>query len=206
MPSVIIHGHDALSRLFAFLPVTPGALPKTAILAKLMAMERKEDKPLSYWIYDTPAGDVTVLATEKAVVELLFGAQDPLGAKNDENIHQYDAIIELNQYFYGQRKAFDLAIAYQGGEAGRVYDAVRSIPYGSTKTYEEVAKIAKSKPEKVKEFLLHNPIPILIPCHRAVEGENDLGIYCGDVELKRKLLRMEKTNVNREFHAPDYAD
>ena len=99
-----------------------------------MAMERKEDKPLSYWIYDTPAGDVTVLANENAVVELLFGAQDPQGAVNDENIHQYDAIIELNQYFYGQRKVFDLAIAYQGGEAGREYDAVRSIPYGSTKT------------------------------------------------------------------------
>ena len=184
----------------------PGPLPKMAILAKLMAMERKEDKPLSYWIYDTPAGDVTVLASENAVVELLFGAQDPQGAVNDENIHQYDAIIELNQYFYGQRKVFDLAIAYQGGEAGRVYDAVRSIPYGSTKTYEEVAKTAKSKPEKVKDFLLHNPIPILIPCHRVIGSDKDLGIYCGDLELKKKLLRMEKTNVDREFHVPDYED
>lgn len=177
-----------------------------AILAKLLVMERKEDKPLSYWIYDTPAGDVTVLANDKAVVELLFGAQDPQGAVNDENIHQYDAIIELNQYFYGQRKVFDLAIAYQGGEAGRVYDAVRSIPYGSTKTYEEVAKLAKSKPEKVKDFLLHNPIPILIPCHRVIASDKDLGIYCGDLELKKKLLRMEKTNVDREFHVPDYED
>ncbi len=169
-------------------------------------MENKDSKPLNYWIYDTPAGDVTVLANEKAVVGLLFGAVDPEGGVNDENIHQYDAIIELNQYFYGQRKVFDLSIAYPPGEAGRVYDTVRNIPYGETRTYEEVAKASKCRPEKAREHLLRNPIPLIIPCHRAVVGKDDIGPYCGDPLLKKKLLNMEKTNASREFHAPDYRD
>ncbi len=166
----------------------------------------KQQAPLNYWIYDTPAGDVTVISNEKAVVGLLFGAVDPEGAVNLENIHQYDAIIELNQYFYGQRKKFDLSIAYEPGESARIYDAVREIPYGKTKTYEEIAKLAKSKADKVRDALSHNPIPILIPCHRVVESEEDIGVYCGDIELKKKLLNMEKTNADREFHAPDYDD
>ncbi len=181
------------------------ALPKTGGLAIFRWME-KQAQPLNYWIYDTPAGDVTVLADSKGVVGLLFGAVDPEGAVNLENIHQYDAIIELNQYFYGQRKKFDLSIGYPSGDAAKVYDAVREIPYGETKTYEEVAKSIRSKPEKVKEALLHNPIPIIIPCHRVIESAEDIGPYCGDPELKKKLLRMEKTNADREFHAPEYDD
>lgn len=161
-------------------------------------MEKKETKPLAYWIYDTPAGDITVLANSKAVVGILYGAVDPEDGVNDENIHQYDAIIELNQYFYGQRKTFDLSIAYpDSAEACRVYDAVKAIPYGETRTYEEVAKAARTKVDKLIGILEANPIPVIIPCHRVVKDDEDVGTYVWDVELKKRLLKLEKANAER---------
>ncbi|MCI1245190.1 MAG: methylated-DNA--[protein]-cysteine S-methyltransferase [Bacilli bacterium] len=164
---------------------------------------------IRYAVYDTALGDVTILSDEKALVGMKFGAVDPLGAINEENAVLYDAIIELNQYCFGQRKAFDVRLRPEGTDFERkVWDYVRTIPYGKVLTYEDVAKaIGEPRGERsVGMALNRNPIPLFIPCHRVIGKGGSLVGYIGGLDLKRKLLAMEKTNANRTFVAGEYKD
>lgn len=166
---------------------------------------------LHYSVYDTSAGDVTIISDEKHVVGLKFGAFDIDGATNEENTVLYDAIVELNQYFFGQRKVFDLPLAALPAPTdfeAKVYQYVLTIPYGETRSYEEVAvalgdkKLAKAVGEAVGK----NPIPLLIPCHRVIGKNGDLEGYIGGADLKKKLLHMEKANMNRTFKPGNFSD
>lgn len=161
---------------------------------------------LLYAVYDTPIDDITLISNSKRLIGLLFGAQDPIGMVNDENTVLYDGIVEINQFFFGQRKVFDLKLD-PGGDGFRnvsdfdhkVYDFVLGIGFGQTFTYEEVA-CAIGEPDKVgevKKCLENNPLPIFVPCHRVVESEEDLGVYCGGVELKRRILALEKAVLEK---------
>jgi methylated-DNA-[protein]-cysteine S-methyltransferase len=164
---------------------------------------------LRYAVYDTAAGDVTIIANDKALTGLIFGAVDPEGAINEENAVLYDAIIEINQFFFGQRKNFDLKLQPEGTDfEKKVWDFVRTIPYGKTMSYEEVAAgIGEPSGERsVGMALNHNPIPLFIPCHRVI-GKNGLLVgYIGGLELKKKLLSLEKVNADRVFTPGNYND
>jgi methylated-DNA-[protein]-cysteine S-methyltransferase len=164
---------------------------------------------IRYAVYDTALGDVTILANDKALVGMKFGAVDPEGALNEENAVLYDAIIELNQYCFGQRKSFDLKLQPDGSDfEKKVWAFIQTIPYGKTMTYEEVAQaIGEPNGERsVGGALNRNPIPIFIPCHRIIgKGGALVGYICG-VDLKKKLLGMEKANINRTFTAGNYED
>jgi methylated-DNA-[protein]-cysteine S-methyltransferase len=165
---------------------------------------------LRYSVYDTVGvGDVTIIANDKALTGLLFGAIDPAGAINEENSVLYDAIIELNQYCYGQRKAFDLKLDPEGSDfEKKVWAYVQTIPYGKVVTYEDVAKgIGEPNGERAVGMALNrNPIPLFIPCHRVVGKNNALVGYIGGLDLKKKLLAMEKTNAARTFVVGEYSD
>jgi methylated-DNA-[protein]-cysteine S-methyltransferase len=166
--------------------------------------------PLRYAVYDTQIGDVTIIANEKALTGLLFGAVDPVGAVNEENAVLYDAIIEINQFFFGQRKNFDLKLQPEGTDfEKKVWDYVRlNIPYGKTMTYEEVAAgIGEPNADRaVGAALNKNPIPLFIPCHRVIGKSGSLVGYVGGLELKKNILAMEKKNVDRVFHPGNYED
>ncbi len=148
-----------------------------------------------YAIYDTLIDDVTMISDGKALIGLLFNAVDPLGSVNEEDVLLYDSICELNQYFFGQRKKFDIKLYYEGSPFEiKLYDYVRTIPYGETKTYEEVAK-AIGEPNSAKAVinaLSHNPIPIFIPDHRVVGNDGNLVSYCASLEFKKQFLDLEK--------------
>lgn len=165
--------------------------------------------PLRYAVYDTAVGDVTLIANDKALTGLLFGAVDPIGALNEENAVLYDGIIELNQFFHDQRKSFDLRLQPQGTDfEKKVWDFVKTIPYGKTMTYEEVA-VGIGEPNSdraVGMALNHNPIPLFIPCHRVIGKNGTLTGYIGGLELKKWLLAKEKANGNKEFHPGNYED
>lgn len=153
-----------------------------------------------YMVYDTAIGDVTICADDRAVTRLYFGAYDPPDCYNEENIRLLDAIMELNKYCYGQMKNLDVRLNPEGDSfAKQVFDYVKTIPYGETKTYKEIA-IAINEPDGVKEVievLASNPIPLFIPCHRVVGEKDDIGVYCGNIELKKRLINMEKANAAR---------
>lgn len=151
---------------------------------------------MQYGIYDTLIDDVTMLSDGKHLTGMLFGAIDPLDAVYEENVLLYDSICELNQYFFGQRKQFDIKLSYENCSPFEIklYDYVRTIPYGQTKTYDEVAE-AIGEPNGTKAVinaLSHNPIPVFIPDHRVVGKNSTLGSYSSSMELKKLFLEIEK--------------
>ncbi len=157
---------------------------------------------LRYAVYDTPAGDVTIISEDKALTRLIFGVYDPPNAVNEENTCLYDAIMEINQYFFGQRHSFTLKLDPETTPfTKKVYEYVSTIPYGSTKNYEEVAAaIGEPKAARaVGNALNRNPLPLFIPCHRVIGKDGDLVGYVGGLELKKKLLELEAKNVDRHF-------
>jgi methylated-DNA-[protein]-cysteine S-methyltransferase len=102
---------------------------------------------------------------------------------------------QLREYFAGQRRAFDVPVAPRGTPFQRaVWDAMVAIPYGETRTYQELAT-ALGRPaaaRAVGRASAGNPIPIVIPCHRLVGRDGSLRGFGGGLPLKRVLLDLEK--------------
>ncbi len=105
---------------------------------------------------------------------------------------------QLREYFAGARRDFDLPLAPAGTEFRlRVWNALREIPYGETRTYAQVAAAVECRAARaIGQANRHNPIPIVVPCHRVLAG-NGLGGYAGaagdgkQLDTKRWLLRLE---------------
>ena len=132
---------------------------------------------------ETPIGLLTLQADEAAVTAIRFGAD---GAQ--------DAEAQLRKYFAGTRRTFDLPLAPRGTAfQQRVWAALRAIPYGETRTYGELAAAigSPSASRAVGMANHHNPIPIVIPCHRVIGANGTLTGYAGGLEIKRKLLALE---------------
>lgn len=102
---------------------------------------------------------------------------------------------ELGQYFAGERRAFDVPLAYDGTPFQHaVWDALRRIPYGQTVSYAELAhRIGRPGAQRaVGRANHHNPIAIVIPCHRVVNRDGRLGGYGGGLWRKQFLLDLEQ--------------
>jgi len=104
-----------------------------------------------------------------------------------------EAARQLEDYFAGRRTDFDLPLRPTGSDfERRVWDGMRRIPYGSTKSYGELAASIGSGPRAVGGACGKNPIPIVIPCHRVL-AKAGMGGYSGSGGLKTKqaLLAIE---------------
>lgn len=103
---------------------------------------------------------------------------------------------KLQQYFDGQPVLFDEPLDLTEATAfqRRVWLAVRDIPYGETRSYAEIARQAGSAgaARAVGQALAANPLPIVVPCHRVIGSNEDLRGFGGGLDLKRRLLEMEK--------------
>ena len=157
---------------------------------------------------DTPAGRVLAAVTDRGLVRLAYldthgGADaviDDLAARVSPRILErpsdFDTLArELEQYFAGRRRAFDLPIDWSlvPGFGRRVLRATARIPYGAVATYGEVAALAGSPggARATGNALGANPMPIVVPCHRVVRAGGALGGYTGGVERKQLLLSVE---------------
>jgi methylated-DNA-[protein]-cysteine S-methyltransferase len=101
---------------------------------------------------------------------------------------------QLEAYFAGSRAPFDLPLAPEGSPADQsVWTAMRTIAYGTTRSYGDLARAAGLLPQEVGQACGRNPLPILIPCHRVVASDGALGGYSGrgGTETKRLLLVLE---------------
>lgn len=106
-----------------------------------------------------------------------------------------EACSQLDEYFKGQRKQFDLPINYIGTPfQKRVWKELRNIPYGETRSYEDIA-IGVGSPKAVRavgQANHRNPILLIIPCHRVIHKNGDVsGFACG-IETKKYLLDLER--------------
>lgn len=106
-----------------------------------------------------------------------------------------NAIKELSEYFSGNRKAFDLPLNPKGSRLQlAVWDFLRTIPYGQTVSYTQVAAgVGCRSIRAVATAVGQNPIPILIPCHRVIRKDGSIGEFSmGGPENKRFLLELER--------------
>lgn len=102
---------------------------------------------------------------------------------------------QLNEYFNGKRKAFDIPLSPEGTEfQKRVWDQLIQIPYGKTCSYKDLATQLKDSnaSRAVGTANGKNPISIIIPCHRVISSNGTLGGYAGGLDIKTKLLDLEK--------------
>lgn len=108
-----------------------------------------------------------------------------------------DAVGQLHEYFSGGRREFDLDLEFGGTPfQQRVWTALTTIPYGETRSYGEIARQIGA-PGAFRAVGLangHNPIGIIVPCHRVIGTNGSLTGYGGGLERKRMLLGLEKTN------------
>ena len=108
------------------------------------------------------------------------------------------AVTELEQYFAGERREFDVALAPMGTPFQRaVWQQLRGIPYGKTCSYKDIAA-AIGQPKAVRAVGSangRNPLCIVIPCHRVIAADGSLGGYSGGLGLKSRLLDLEKNEA-----------
>lgn len=107
-----------------------------------------------------------------------------------------EAVFQLAQYFEGRLKQFDLELQPQGTDFQRqVWQALLTIPYGTTVTYGEIAKQILN-PKAFRAVGLANrcnPIPIIIPCHRVIGKNGKLTGFAGGLDIKQALLDLERS-------------
>jgi methylated-DNA-[protein]-cysteine S-methyltransferase len=108
-----------------------------------------------------------------------------------------DVARQIDQYFAGSRRAFDLVLDRQlsTGFRASVLSQIGSIEYGRTASYSAVAKLMGNPKASraVGNACATNPLPVLVPCHRVISSTGGLGGYLGGPEAKRTLLTLEAT-------------
>jgi methylated-DNA-[protein]-cysteine S-methyltransferase len=139
-----------------------------------------------------PFGELLVAKEDGAVIEIRFRPGDVDGVRDDDAIA--DVAAQLGEYFRGERRTFDLALAPRGTAFQLdVWRALQRIPYGETRSYSGIAREI-GRPAAVRAVGAANganPIPIVIPCHRVVGSNGSLTGFGGGIETKRWLLALE---------------
>lgn len=152
------------------------------------------------YTYPTALGAITIETDGRAVTGLRFGGDasaSPLG----RNALTDQAAGELQEYFAGRRTAFSVPLRPAGSPFQlRVWEALREIPYGQTRSYSEIAKSIgrPAAARAVGTANRKNPIAVLIPCHRVVGADGSLTGYAAGLKIKQWLLELERNNINRK--------
>lgn len=158
-----------------------------------------------YFTYGLPIGEVTLVCENGEITELLFGRVVPdhveeRGLPEDRLPILDEAYKQLQEYFMGERKAFDLPLHSEGTEfQEQVWAALKTIPYGETRSYKEIAvQIGNEKASRAVGMANNrNPLAIFVPCHRVVGADGGLVGYAGGMDIKTQLLELEKKYRNR---------
>ena len=158
---------------------------------------------LSTTTMSTPVGELTLVASERGLRAVLWPNERPgrvqLGESTVGNATAdavlAEAVRQLEEYFRGERRAFDLPLDPVGTEfQQQVWQVLRTIPYGQTISYGELAARLgdKNKSRAVGAANGRNPISIIVPCHRVVGSTGKLTGFAAGVDTKDWLLRHEQ--------------
>jgi methylated-DNA-[protein]-cysteine S-methyltransferase len=157
--------------------------------------------PLAYKKIDSPVGKLTLVASDKGLVAVLWENDKPnrvrLGELVEEDSHSVliEAERQLKEYFTGKRGTFSVPLDIRGTSFQRsVWEALLAIPFGETKTYGQLAK-QLGNPQATRAVGAangRNPISIIVPCHRVIGSSGKLTGFAGGLENKERLLNMEQ--------------
>ena len=163
--------------------------------------------------YQSPLGGILLAANEVGLVGLWFEGQKyfantlPVGHCAQTTPILAEAKRWLDIYFAGKEPDFTPLLHLVGSDFRQaVWNILLSIPYGRTMTYGQIAKqlakntgIDKMSAQAVGGAVGHNPISIIVPCHRVVGASGSLTGYAGGLDKKIALLELEKTDTARFF-------
>lgn len=157
---------------------------------------------IRYRMIDSPIGFLTLagrgpVLTNLRMVDQTYEPNRADWALDDRAFP--DAVEQLGAYFAGELKEFELRLEFGGTPFQRnVWEALRTIPYGETRSYGEIAQQIGS-PTAYRAVGLangHNPIAVIVPCHRVIGANGGLTGFGGGLDRKRSLLDMEKNAIN----------
>jgi methylated-DNA-[protein]-cysteine S-methyltransferase len=160
---------------------------------------------IGFDIVDSPIGELLVAASDRGLASIWF---DPDPATDLERLTRiagprvlrsphsvHEARRELDEYFGGKRRAFDLRLDLRALApfTVSVLDALARVPYGTTTTYGALAaNVGHPRAARAVGTVMHrNRIPIVLPCHRVVGSTGDLTGYAGGLDRKIRLLELE---------------
>ena len=160
---------------------------------------------VSFDVAETPIGPLLLAVTERGLCRISF---DPEPERETETLARTfgvrvlraprevdDVRRELDEYFEGRRREFDLALDLRGREgfSRLILERLAQVPYGEVTTYKSLAVEAGNPraARAVGTIMNRNPIPIVLPCHRVVGSNGSLVGYGGGLERKRLLLDLE---------------
>ncbi len=150
---------------------------------------------------DSPLGELILSENNGKIIAIGFGKSKFCGTiKETEVLSRCKE--QLEEYFRGERKVFDIPLEAEGTEfQKKVWSALRDIPYGELRSYKDIAEaIGKPKAVRAVGGANHvNPIPIIIPCHRVVAADMSLGGYAPGTGYKEILLKLEGSSQLLRF-------
>lgn len=142
----------------------------------------------------SPIGPLGLVATREGVSVIEFAEGRGIDRSPPDNPHLRSAVTQLGEYFAGERRTFDLALAPHGTEFQlAAWRVLTTIPFGETMTYGEQAA-AMGRPRAVRAVggaNGRNPLAIVVPCHRVIGSTGQLTGYASGLERKRWLLDFE---------------
>ncbi|QUG76631.1 methylated-DNA--[protein]-cysteine S-methyltransferase [Erwinia sp. E602] len=158
----------------------------------------------SFNLIDSPVGELKLVATERALVAVLWENDDPKRTRflPQAEDRQHAILLEterqLREYFAGERQDFSLALDFVGTDFQKqVWAALLTIPYGETRSYAQIAQQI-GNPSAVRAVGAangRNPISIITPCHRVIGANGKLTGFAGGLDTKAFLLRRESAQL-----------
>lgn len=151
-------------------------------------------------IMKSPVGQLTLVASERGLAAVLWEDDDPSRVPLGEMQEAGDLPLlvqaqqQLAEYFAGKRRDFTVTLDPAGTAfQNRVWEALRTIPFGQTRSYGQIAgQIGSAKAVRaVGAANGRNPLSIIVPCHRVIGANGKLTGFAGGLEVKARLLALE---------------
>ena len=157
---------------------------------------------VQFSVLKTDLGSFGILVNKSSLLKVILPNKVKSISIDVTNPESYSPLMnnvieQLNQYFMGIRKQFDISLKLEMPPFyKKVLKEVSGIPYGQTFSYKNIARKLNNPRayRAVANANAANPIPIIIPCHRVIQSNGDLGNYGGGRELKQSLVQIEKDN------------
>ncbi|HEV2703710.1 MAG TPA: methylated-DNA--[protein]-cysteine S-methyltransferase [Steroidobacteraceae bacterium] len=159
-----------------------------------------------YRTMQSPVGRLTLVASDLGLAAVLWEDDDPSrlgpGSVTEDSRHPVlrQAQQQLDEYFAGQRRIFNVKLDPSGTQfQNKVWNALRTIPFGETRSYGQIAdQIGSRKAVRaVGAANGRNPIPIIVPCHRVIGADGTLTGFAGGLAIKARLLALEGAGADR---------